>query len=213
MSLTLETQGGMAVIRMDDGKVNALDNQWFKKMLSLLDEVEASSAHTLVLMGRSGIFSGGLNIKWLPTMNALDQTEFSQLFPGTLIRLYQFPKPTIAALTGHGIAGGCLLACACDQRIAVAGDYNLAMNEVLINMTIPGWAIQIVKDVVPKPQVNDFLNLAEFMSFSRARELGIIRKIYDNTDLLMEGAARLAASHAKISLKDFAGNKRQVRIL
>ncbi len=213
MRLKLEINNNVAVITMDDGKVNALDNDWFKQMLSLLDQVEASDAHALVLSGREGIFSGGLNVKWLPTMDKLAQTEFSQLFSSTLIRLYQFPKPTIAALTGHGIAGGCLLACACDQRLAVAGEYNIAMNEVLINMTIPGWAIRIIQDVIPKPYSNDVLNLAKFVSFDEAHTLGVIKAIYPDIDSLMENALKLAGSYSNISLRDFAATKRQVRPL
>ncbi len=213
MSLTLTIDKHLATIVMDDGKVNALDNNWFRTMLGLLDEVEASDAHALILMGRKGIYSGGLNVKWLPTMDASEQTAFGQLFPGTLNRLYRFPKPTIAAVTGHAIAGGCLLACACDRRLAVSGDYNMAMNEVLINMTIPYWAINIIMDVIPKPKVNDVLNHAEFLSFEILHDMGVFRSLHPSPEALLEAATDLAADYDKISLRDFAATKHQVRPL
>lgn len=213
MSLTLSYHDKTAVLTMDDGKVNALDNDWFRAMLAHLDEIEASDATGLILQGREGIFSGGLNIKWLPTMDRKQQVEFGQLFPGTLNRLYQFPKPTIAARTGHAIAGGCLLACACDTRLAVKGDFNMAMNEVLINMTIPEWAINIIQDVVPKPHAATMLNLAQFMSLEEAESMAVITERYDDKESLLANALARAEGYNKFSMKDFAATKLKVRKL
>tara|TARA_R110002072_G_scaffold46082_5_gene127889 strand:- start:15796 stop:16437 length:642 start_codon:yes stop_codon:yes gene_type:complete len=213
MSLELTYRDTTAVITMDDGKVNALDNTWFKTMLAHLDAVEASDATGLILVGRTGVFSGGLNIKWLPTMDKLDQTEFGQLFGGTLNRLYQFPKPTIAALTGHAIAGGCLLACACDIRYAVNGKFNMAMNETLIKMTIPAWANNIIENVVPKPYAAAMLSMAEFMSFDQALDLGIIGARFDDDASLLAAALKKAESFKLFSMRDFTANKRSVRTL
>lgn len=211
MSLELTFEDNIAVIKMDDGKVNALDNHWFETMLSMLDDVQASDAITLIILGRDKIYSGGLNVKWLPNMDKEETTRFSHLFPGTFDRLFKFPKPTIAAITGHAIAGGCLIACACDRRLAIRGPFNLAMNEVFIDMTIPKWAIDIVLDVIPKPQANDVLNLGEPLSVARAHELGVIRELYEDKDSMMKAAMDLARSTEAISLPDFAATKAQVR--
>lgn len=213
MSLDLTYHDSTAVITMDDGKVNALDNAWFRTMLAHLDAVEASDATGLILVGRAGIFSGGLNIKWLPTMNKLDMTEFGQLFGGTLKRLYQFPKPTIAAVSGHAIAGGCLLACACDVRLAVQGKFKIAMNETLIKMTIPGWANNIIENVVPKPYAAAMLSMAEFMSFEKAESLGIISQRFEDHASLMAAALEKAETFKQFSMPNFTANKLSVRTL
>lgn len=213
MSLDLTYHDSTAVITMDDGKVNALDNAWFRTMLAHLDAVEASDATGLILVGRAGIFSGGLNIKWLPTMNKLDMTEFGQLFGGTLKRLYQFPKPTIAAVSGHAIAGGCLLACACDVRLAVQGKFKIAMNETLIKMTIPGWANNIIENVVPKPYAAAMLSMAEFMSFEKAESLGIISQRFEDHASLMAAALEKAETFKQFSMPNFTANKLNVRTL
>lgn len=211
MSLNLTLEENIAIIHMDDGKVNALDNGWFETMLSLLDEVETSDAIALIIRGREKIYSGGLNVKWLPTMDKADRTKFSHLFPDTLNRIFKFPKPTIAAMTGHAIAGGCLIACACDRRLAVKGPFNMAMNEVLINMTVPTWAIHIILDVIPKPYVNDVLNFGEFLTLQRAHELGVIREMYEDADSMMQAAIELGRSSANISLADFSATKSVTR--
>ncbi|MFT7244854.1 MAG: enoyl-CoA hydratase [Candidatus Azotimanducaceae bacterium] len=213
MSLDLTYHASTAVLTMDDGKVNALDNTWFRTMLAHLDAVEASDATGLILIGRTGVFSGGLNIKWLPTMNKLDTTEFGQLFGGTLNRLYQFPKPTIAAVSGHAIAGGCLLACACDVRYAVHGRFNMAMNETLIKMTIPAWANKIIENVVPKPYATAMLSMAEFMSFEQAESLGIISQRFDDHASLMAAALEKAETFKQFSMPNFTANKLSVRTL
>ena len=132
--LKLETTSNIATITMDDGKVNALDNDWFRQMLGLLDEVETSDATALIIKGREGIYSGGLNVKWLPTMTKEEGVTFLQLFPGVMRRIYGFSKPTISQITGHAIAGGCIIACACDRRVAIGGA-NVAMNEVRVFTT------------------------------------------------------------------------------
>lgn len=213
MSLDLTYHDSTAVITMDDGKVNALDNTWFRTMLAHLDAIEASDATGLVLIGRTGIFSGGLNTKWLPSMNKLDATEFGQLFGGTLNRLYQFPKPTIAAVSGHAIAGGCLLACACDMRYAVQGEFNMAMNETLIKMTIPGWANNIIENVVPKPYAAAMLSMAEFMSFEQAESLGIITQRFEDHAALLAAALEKAETFKQFSMPNFTANKLSVRTL
>jgi len=138
-------------------------------------------------------------------------TEFGQLFGGTLNRLYQFPKPTIAAVSGHAIAGGCLLACACDVRYAVQGNFNMAMNETLIKMTIPSWANNIIENVVPKPYASAMLSMAEFMSFEQAEALGIISQRFEDHASLLAAALEKAETFKQFSMPNFTANKLSVR--
>lgn len=210
MRLKLTINDQIAIISMDDGKVNAMDNDWFRDFLSLLDEVEDSTAYALILAGREKVFSGGLNIKWLPGMTSMEQVQFKSLFPETMKRLYNFPKPTIAAITGHAMAGGCVLACACDRRLALNG-YRMGMNEVLINMTIPSWIIEIISNVIPKPYVQDVLNHAEILDMEQARSMGVIRELFDNSEVLLTQAIKLAESYSALSLPDFARTKMSPR--
>lgn len=209
-AITLTSVGNIAKIIVDDGKVNALDNDWFKYMLDMLDAVEASDAEALVLKGRDGIFSGGLNIKWLPTMSSREAVEFKQLFSATMKRLYFFSKPTIAQITGHAIAGGCIMACACDRRLAISGA-RIAMNEVRANMTVPIWAIDIVTDVIPQPTSKLMLKFGDPVTSDELAELGVIEAIYDTQDDLDEAALAMARGFEGISLSDFAGTKMRVR--
>ena len=208
--LSLSIADNIATITFDDGKVNALDNDWFKAGLDLLAEVESSDASCLIMKGREGLYSGGLNIKWLPTMSREEMVAFGQLFPGFMKRLYHFAKPTIAQVTGHAIAGGCIIACACDRRVAIR-DASVAMNEVRVNMTIPEWAIDIVMDTIPAPYVKTMLKFGDPVTTNDLHQWGVIDALADNADDLDQAAAKLAASFEGISPMDFAGTKARVR--
>ena len=208
--ISVAFENDIATITFDDGKVNALDNDWFRTMLALLDEVEASDARALILKGRDGIFSAGLNIKWLPTMTQEETTQFGQLFPGVMKRIYHYPKPTIAQITGHAIAGGCIIACACDRRVAIS-NASVAMNEVRVNMTIPEWAIDIVMDVIPAPYVKTLLKFGDRIPTAKLQEWGVVDAIYMEPSALDTAAQELAKTFEGISLQDFAGTKQRVR--
>ncbi len=208
--LTLSMSDHIARITFDDGKVNAMDNEWFEAMLRLLDQVESSDATTLIIKGREGIYSGGLNIKWLPTMSREEQVAFGQLFPGVMRRIYHFPKPVIAQITGHAIAGGCILACACDRRVAIEGA-SVAMNEVRVNMTIPEWAIDIIMDAIPAPQVKTMLKFGDPVTTNQLREWHVVDRLCESPEELDSAAGKVAASFEGISAFDFAGTKARVR--
>ena len=128
-------------------------------------------------------------------------------------------------MTGHAIAGGCLLACAWAIRYGVKsalesavtgatkGDFNMAMNETLIKMTIPAWANNIIENVVPKPYAAAMLSLAEFMSFDQAEKLSIISEHFDDDAAMMNAALKKAESFKHLSMRDFAAKKRNIRRL
>lgn len=208
--LTLQFDGQVARIVMDDGKVNAMDNDWFRHMLALLDEAEASDATCLVIKGRDGIFSGGLNIKWLPGMSKREATEFFQLFPATMKRLYHFSKPTIAQVTGPAIAGGCITACACDRRAGISGA-DVAMNEVRVNMTIPEWAIDIVMDAAPMPQSKTLLKFGEPIKTDDLVMWHVFDAVCDDQEELDDAVTTIINSFDGINLSDYAGTKARVR--
>ena len=197
MRIALEIENNIARIQMDDGKANALDLDWFNEMHEILDSVENANVTSLSIFGRDGIFCGGLNTKWLPTMNTDEQKLLLVEFPRIMERIFHLPMPTVAAMAGHAIAGGFIIACACDTRIAVEGDYRVHMNEVMINMTVPDWISRIIRYVTPKPWAERMLNLAEPMSFSTAHSLGIIDRFVEEPKGLQE-AVRLVQEHHQL---------------
>lgn len=211
MSLSLSVEEEIAVIKMDDGKVNTMGNDWFKEINIMLDEVESKGYHGLIIQGRTGVYMGGLNIKWLPNMSKEEVGTFSTLFPRTLQRIHHLPIPTVAALSGHAIAGGCIVACGCDWRVAIKGDYRFQMNEVLVNMSVPEWAIEIVEYVIPKPWVNSMLGYGEPLSFQKASEIGVINRLVEDEEALYEAALDQAIANKAVCPGDFAVTKGRLK--
>jgi len=209
--LELTVKDNIALITMDDGKVNAMDIQWFREMHALLDEVEEKGYAGLIIKGRPGVYSGGLNIKWLPEMTGEEARLFRKLFPTTMERIHHLPIPTIAALTGHAIAGGCIVACGCDWRVAIEGDYRLQMNEVRVNMTLPDWAIKIVEYTIPRPWVNYVNGYGEPLSFQKAHEIGVITGLAEDDQELMQLVFAQAEANSVVSKNDFAVTKEKLK--
>ena len=108
---------GIAQITLDDGKVNVMNWEFFKELNENLDKALVDKARVLLFTGRPGVFSAGLDLKLLPTQSLSEQIKFQRTFASTMLRVYQYPLPTIAAYRGHAIAGGMILSCACDRLI------------------------------------------------------------------------------------------------
>jgi len=186
----------IAMLTLDDGKVNVINWDFLNEMNETLDRAISDQAGALILTtGRPGILSAGLDLKFLPTLTFLGHYRFSRAFAETMLRLYQFPIPTIAAYAGHAVAGGALMSFACDRFIAVDGPYRIQMNEVANKMVIPTWIILICKSSIPQRWIKEALLHARTYAPREAFE----REIIDT--LLPEGEDPLAA--AKAVARDF----------
>lgn len=148
MTIQYQIDGKIAKITLDDGKVNAFDIPLFQDLSAKLDQAKADKAGAIVIAGREGFYSGGLNTKLLPTLNPQQMAELITEFAQCMLKVWESPIPTVAAITGHAVAGGMILASACDVRVGTAGDWKYQMNEVLIGMQVPTWITSIVKSAL-----------------------------------------------------------------
>src|SRR5262245_60811917 len=134
-AITYSRRDGMAEIVLDDGKVNAMAAAFFLELNAALDRVEGDDNRALVVVGRPGCLSAGLNVKLLPTLPPDDLVRTLLAFGRTLLRVWTLPLPTVAAVTGHAIAGGALLAFACDRRFIADGPVPIHTNQTAIGPT------------------------------------------------------------------------------
>lgn len=144
MSVNYELSGNVAILRMDDGKANALSDAMMDALDAALDRAEKESA-AVVLTGRSGKFCAGFDLRQM--MAGVDQARAlvsrgAQL----LLRLYALPLPLVVACTGHALAGGALVLLTGDHRVAVRGPFRLGLNEVQIGMPVPILAMELARD-------------------------------------------------------------------
>src|SRR5688572_29188394 len=115
--MKIERRGQVALLQMNAGKANALGPAWLESMEKLMDEVLASDARAVVVTGYEGFFSAGLDLPALVGLSREDMVAFMDRFSKTMLRLFELPRPVVAAINGHAIAGGCVCALQCDARI------------------------------------------------------------------------------------------------
>src|SRR5579883_653482 len=195
--------GSLAVVTLDDGKVNAMSLAFFRALGEVLDRAETEQPTALLFTGRPGVFSAGLDVKLLPTLppEALEET---------LLRLFTLPLPTVAAVSGHAIAGGALLAFACDLRVMAAGRFRLQLNEVAIGLTLPTWAIVLACAAIPPRWHTEAILHAR----AYAPEEALAREIVDRVvppEQLLEAAREAAAPLAALDHAAYGGSKARLR--
>ena len=145
MSISVDIQSDVAVIRMDDGKANAVNFAQMEALNRALDQAE-SEAKAIVLAGREGRFSGGFDLKAMAGFKREDAVNLLDRASELLLRLYGGPLPVVAACTGHAIAMGVFLLMACDTRIGVTGEFKLGANESATGMKLPVFATELARD-------------------------------------------------------------------
>src|SRR5262249_36376962 len=125
---------GIAVLTMQHGKANALDVEFCNAMADQFIDLRKASAKAVVLAGQGKIFSAGVDLKRLSEGDA----GYVRQFLPTLHRLFEavffHPKPVVAAVNGHAIAGGCVLACCADRRIMARDAGRIGVTEILLGV-------------------------------------------------------------------------------
>jgi len=210
MGVRYEAADGVAVVTLDDGKVNAMAGPFFEALNAALDRAEADRPLAVLLAGRAGYFSAGLDLKLLPTLTP-DAFRLTMIaFGETMLRVFTFPIPCVAAVTGHAIAGGAFLAYACDLRWIADGPYRLHVNEVAIALPLPTWALVIAANAIPPRWHTEAILHAHAYAPAEARERGIVLGLVPADELVARARAR-AANLGKIDPGAYAVAKGRLR--
>jgi len=138
----IEFAGRAAVVRMDDGKANAINPELLDSLDRALDRCAAGGAHPIVLTGAREIFSAGLD---LPRLAAFDRESMKRLmlkFHDVFARIFLWPRPVVSAINGHAVAGGCVLAMQADVRLMADGRGRIGINELALDVGLPAIVIE-----------------------------------------------------------------------
>ncbi len=179
---TLNKDGNISTITLDDGKANVFSSKMSQDINQCLDEV-ATEEGCLIITGKEGMFSAGLDLKTIQSGDADKIIEMSTAAFKLLARIFSFPRPVIAACSGHGIALGTFLLCCCDYRIGVKGDFMIGANEMRTNMVIPDPILELIKFRVAQSHKYRAILGAEMYSIDKALEAGLLDEIVSPDDL------------------------------
>src|SRR2546428_11984371 len=135
--LRLERQGPLAVLTLDRPPVNALNRDFFSEVGTVLPALAASDVDAVVVTGTGRFFSAGLDLFEILTYRGAEASDFMARFDDGFTGLFALDKPVVAAVDGHAIAGGAVLAAAADFRLAAEGGGRLRPPQIQAGVPFP----------------------------------------------------------------------------
>jgi enoyl-CoA hydratase len=206
--VSYQLEDDVATIVMDDGKVNALSSEMLTSIGEALDRSIADEA-AVVLTGRTGVFSGGFDLKVL-TAGGADAARMLEDGFELALRLLEHPTPVVIASNGHTIAMGVFLLLSGDYRIGVDGPFQIVANEVAIGLTMPLAAIEICRQRLAPSHLHRVVSLAEVYTPSEGVAAGLLDQVVGADDLLPT-AATLASAFAGLDRRAHRSTKLRAR--
>lgn len=203
-AFTREDADGIALVRFERPPVNAIDFAVTEELGPLAAGLARTPPKAVVLTGAGGFFSAGLDLKAVPAYSA-EQRKALVLSINRLVRqLYGLPCPLVAAINGHAMAGGLVMALACDLRIAAAGPTKLALSEVNVGIPFPLGPLIVVNDIASGAVRRDLALLGRVYDPAAALAAGIVDEVVPPERLLArarERAKELAALRGYKAIK------------
>jgi 3,2-trans-enoyl-CoA isomerase len=186
--VSLTTNEGIARVALSRGKVNAINE---KVVDELTDCFRALSydpgVKAVILTGEGKFFTFGFDIPEFLNYTKEDFVRYLTKFTGLYTDIFLYPKPIVAALNGHTIAGGCMLAIACDYRIMIPENAKISLNEINFSSSVFAGSVEIMKLLLGQKQAEAALLSGAMYSAEEALQLGLIDRIAAKDDL--EGEA------------------------
>ncbi len=204
-----EVRDQVAVIRMDDGKANALSPVMLEALSAALTRA-SEEAKVVVLLGRPGRFSAGFDLKVMMSSPEA-ASALVRIGADLYLRLLLHPQPVVMGVTGHALAGGVLLAACGDVRIGVEGDFKLGLTEIGLGMPVPIFAHELARSWISPTRLLEATLLGNTYAPEAAREIGWLDRVVEAADhevAVIAEANRLAA----IAGGHYALTKKTLRI-
>ena len=203
-SVRIETlDGGIVVLTLDRPRANAFDPALVTNLFRAVRA--ASEAPALVIASSQKLFSAGWDLSIVRALRREEMAPFVAGFCGLVRELFTFPGPVVAALPGHAIAGGLIVAATADERIAAEGNGELGLSEVALGVPIPRACYEIFRHVLGDHRAERLAAAGDNVSIARAFEIGLVDSIVPAEELrsaAVERARQLAgrsrAAYAEI---------------
>jgi enoyl-CoA hydratase len=208
--IDVSERDGIAVVTLNHGKANALDVEFCEAIADRFDDLSKRPARAIILTGTGRIFSAGVDLLRI----SAEGTAYVQRFLPALHRMFDTvfncPKPVIAAVNGHAIAGGCVLACCADRRIASRDAGRVGVTEILVGVPFPAMAFEVMRFAATSQSFPDvILSGATYLS-DEAKTRGLIDEVVAPAEL-MDRALATARTLAALPSATFALTKQQIR--
>ncbi len=208
--IDLSHQDNIAIIKMNRLPANAIDADFLIQLGETLKAQIESESTAIILTGTSNIFSAGVDLVKLLKGGTDYIREFLLNLQQMLDTLFFCPKPVVAAINGHAIAGGCVIACCADNRIMVNGKGRIGVPELRVGVPFPVIIMELMRAKVNSACFEEIMLEGATYSCQDALQRGLVDQIVEQ-DSLMDTALKSAQSLASIRPEIYALTKLQIR--
>ena len=207
----LQKRDGIATLTLGRGKVNALNGAVVDEIRASLKSLEHDpEVKSVILTGAGKFFSFGFDVPEFLSFEKAQFARFLTSFTDLYTYLFLYPKPVVAALNGHAIAGGCMLALACDYRVMVTGKARISLNELGFGASVFAGITEMLRFTVGSANATKVLYSGSMYSAEEANNIGLIDEVAAEPDL-MNAAFKMASTLGSKHPPAFAGIKSLLR--
>lgn len=207
-----EFDGSVAVVTMQKKPVNALCSNLYRELIKTIDDLENNENMRGMILTSAfpGVFSAGLDFNALLDATLDDIHKLNKDFHDLTLKLYGSRLITIAALNGHSMAGGALMAVTADYRVMAEGSYRIGLNETQIGLFLPSYLKQMVENVIGSKATARALQLSLVFTSAEACKLGLVEEVTP-MDQVMTAARREVKQWLEIPDSARASMKMELR--
>jgi enoyl-CoA hydratase len=194
--VSIERREAVALVRLEHGKVNALDLSLCEALTRQLADLADDSSAAVVVTGAGSSFCAGVDLVQLVEGGTPYVTRFLPVMDAFFHALLTFPKPVVAAVNGHAIAGGCIIAACCDHAVMAEGTARMGVSELAVGVPFPMLPMEIVRARVSTRDARDLVYGARAVLPAEALAMGLVDEVAPAPELLnraIHAATRLAA--------------------
>jgi len=186
--IELKYHNKVAVLNLNRGVTNAINLELINELAQVLKTVKTdTNIHALVLSSTNDkFFSIGFDIPQLYNLSREDFKLFYERFNESCMELYTFPKPTVAAITGHAIAGGFILALCCDYRIIGKGRKLMGLIEIKIGVPVPYLADYVLQNLIGIRNSREIVEMGEFYHSEELLHMRVVDQVLPLEDVLLK---------------------------
>ncbi|NRB70930.1 MAG: enoyl-CoA hydratase/isomerase family protein [Xanthomonadales bacterium] len=208
--LEIQDHGRIREIRLNRPPVNALNPELIDALNGAL-KTAAAEAGAVVLSGREGMFSAGLDV---PTLLGLDRAAMSDFwgsFSGLLETVGRMPIPVAAAITGHSPAGGAVISLFCDTRIMSEGRFKIGLNETQVGLSLPPFIHQALVRLVGAHKAEGLLVSGALVGPQEALALGLVDQLAEDPASTVAQAVAWCENLLRLPPVTMSNNRRMMR--
>jgi enoyl-CoA hydratase len=205
--IEIQTVGAVRVLALSSGRVNALDVELLEELTAAIRELQGSGAGALVVTGAGRVFCAGVDLNRVLQGGAHYTDRLIPALSDAFVAMFCYPGPTVAAINGAAIAGGCVLGCACDRRL-MSPDAQIGASEVRVGVPFPAAALEVMRYACGD-HAEELLLGGRLYRGAEAIANGLAHRII--ADDLIEAAVAEASDLAEISADAYRHTKAQLR--